>query len=65
MRSRLVPHTEYVTLANPITPERRVLRRNLLASLLEFVEKNERAESIAMFELGPIFEPNKNELAKQ
>jgi phenylalanyl-tRNA synthetase beta chain len=57
--SRLVSFKEYVTVANPITPERRVLRRSLLASLLESVEKNARAESIAMFELGPIFEPNK------
>ncbi len=62
---RLVPHTEYVTLANPITPERRVLRRSLLASLLEAVEKNERAESIAIFELGPIFEPNKMDLPNE
>ncbi|HKG53356.1 MAG TPA: phenylalanine--tRNA ligase subunit beta [Anaerolineales bacterium] len=56
--SRLVSYHDYVTLANPITPERRVLRRTLLASLLESAEKNDRAESIAMFELGPIFEPN-------
>src|SRR5688500_7277577 len=28
--SRLVPHDEYVVIANPITPERRVLRRSLL-----------------------------------
>src|SRR6266540_4673896 len=62
---RLVPHTEYVTLTNPITPERRVLRRSLLASLLEAVEKNERAESIAIFELGPIFEPNKMDLPNE
>src|SRR4029078_8524900 len=60
--SRLVSHREYVTLANPITPDRRVMRRSLLASLLESVEKNERAESIAMFELGPIFEPNNKDL---
>ena len=59
---RLVPYNEYVSLANPITPERRVLRRSLLASLLESVEKNERAESIAMFELGPVFEPNQQGL---
>jgi phenylalanyl-tRNA synthetase beta chain len=58
--SRLAPYDKYVTLANPITPERRVLRRSLLASLLESVEKNERRESIAMFELGPIFEPNQD-----
>ena len=60
--SRLVPHDEYVTLANPITPERRVMRRSLLASLLEAAEKNARAESIAMFEVGSIFEPRKNDL---
>ncbi len=63
--SRLVPYNEYVTLANPITPERRVLRRSLLASLLESVEKNKRAESVAMFELGPIFEPNKTDLPNE
>ena len=62
---RLVPHDEYVTLANPITPERRVMRRSLLASVLESVEKNARAESIAMFELGPIFEPNNDGLPNE
>jgi phenylalanyl-tRNA synthetase beta chain len=60
--SRLVSHNEYVMLANSITPERRVLRRSLLASVLEAVEKNARAESIALFELGPIFEPNQSGL---
>jgi phenylalanyl-tRNA synthetase beta chain len=60
--SRLVPYDEYVTLANSITPERRVMRRSLLASVLEAAEKNERPESVAMFELGPIFVPHRNEL---
>jgi phenylalanyl-tRNA synthetase beta chain len=60
--SRLLSYNEYVTLANSITPERRVMRRSLLASVLESAEKNARAESVAMFELGPIFEPHKNEL---
>jgi len=60
--SRLVSHNDYVMLANPITPERRVMRRSLLASLLESAEKNKRSESIALFELGPIFEPNKTDL---
>ena len=63
--SRLVAYEEYVTLANSITPERRVLRRSLLASLLEAAEKNARAESIAMFELGPIFEPSKEGLPNE
>src|SRR5687768_14481738 len=60
--NRLMPRNEYVVIANPITPERRVLRRSLLASVLESAELNGRADSIAMFEIGPIFEPNRNEL---
>jgi phenylalanyl-tRNA synthetase beta chain len=56
---------EYVVLANPIAPERRVMRRSLLASALESVEKNARAESIALFELGPVFEPVKNDLPNE
>lgn len=60
--SRLVSYSEYVTLANPIAPERGVLRRSLLASVLEAAEKNARAESISMFEIGAVFEPVKNEL---
>ncbi|MGZ9222754.1 MAG: phenylalanine--tRNA ligase subunit beta [Anaerolineales bacterium] len=63
--SRLVPYNEYVTLANSITPERRVLRRSLLASVLESAEKNARAESVTMFELGLIFEPNQNDLPEE
>jgi phenylalanyl-tRNA synthetase beta chain len=63
--SRLVPHNEYVALANSITPERRVLRQSVLASVLESVEKNARAESIAMFELGPIFEPDTSGLPEE
>ncbi|OGO36258.1 MAG: hypothetical protein A2Z03_07850 [Chloroflexi bacterium RBG_16_56_8] len=56
-------HQEHVVIANPITPERRVLRRNLLASVLETVEKNIRlSERLAMFEIGPAFEPRNNEL---
>jgi phenylalanyl-tRNA synthetase beta chain len=58
--SRLVTYNDYVALANAIAPERRVLRRSLLASVLEAAEKNARAESVAMFEIGSIFEPVKN-----
>ncbi|HEX5837365.1 MAG TPA: phenylalanine--tRNA ligase subunit beta, partial [Anaerolineales bacterium] len=58
--SRLAPYAEYVELANPIAPERRVLRRSVLASVLESAEKNARAESVAMFEIGSIFVPVEN-----
>ncbi len=56
---------DHVHIANPIAPERSVLRRSLLTSVLEVVEKNARAESLAMFEIGPIFEPNGNDLPKE
>jgi phenylalanyl-tRNA synthetase beta chain len=62
---RLVAYNDYVALANPIAPERRVLRRSLLASVLEAAEKNARAESIAMFEIGTIFEPAKKDLPNE
>jgi phenylalanyl-tRNA synthetase beta chain len=54
-----------VTIANPITPERRVMRRSLLASVLESAEKSARAEFVAMFEIGSIFEPVKEDLPKE
>jgi phenylalanyl-tRNA synthetase beta chain len=55
----------YVRIANPIAPERSVLRQSLLASVLEIAEKNAKAESIAMFEVGSIFEPVKNDLPNE
>jgi phenylalanyl-tRNA synthetase beta chain len=63
--SRLVTYNEYATLANPIAPERRVLRRSLLASVLDAAEKNGRVESIEMFEIGSIFEPVKGDLPNE
>ncbi|MEP0807531.1 MAG: phenylalanine--tRNA ligase subunit beta [Chloroflexota bacterium] len=63
--SRLAQFDEYVALANPIAPERRVLRRSLSASLLEAVEKNARADSVALFEIGPVFEPQPGDLPNE
>jgi len=63
--SRVVAHSEYVRIANPIAPERSVLRQSLVASVLEVAEKNAKAESIAMFEVGSIFEPVKNNLPNE
>ena len=62
---RVIAHGEYVRIANPIAPERSVLRQSLLAAVLEVAEKNVRAESIAMFEVGSIFEPVKNDLPNE
>jgi phenylalanyl-tRNA synthetase beta chain len=54
---------DYVRIANPIAPERSMMRRSLVASVLDVLEKNIRlSESLAFFEVGPVFEPNKNDL---
>jgi phenylalanyl-tRNA synthetase beta chain len=63
--SRVAQYDDYVVIANPTAPERRVMRQSLLASVLESVEKNARAESISLFEIGPVFEPIKDELPNE
>lgn len=68
IENRLLPkavpgQTEYVKLANPITPEKRVMRRSLLSSVLNVIERNTRlSESLAMFEIGPVFIPQGSDL---
>lgn len=62
---RLVSFDEYTRIANPITPERTTLRRSLVASVLEIAEKNVRAESLSLFEVGPVFEPVKGNLPNE
>lgn len=58
---RLSPETSpeempYITLTNPISPERSVMRHSLLSSVLDIVERNARIrERIALFEINPIF----------
>ena len=48
----------YITVANPIAPERRVLRRSLLASALENLARNARlAPRHSTFEVGRIYHP--------
>ena len=48
----------YLELKNPISAEKTVMRRDLLASMLEVVEKNFRnRDRIALYEIGPVFIP--------
>ena len=64
--SRIAQFDDYVHIANPIAPEKNVLRRSLVASVLDVLEKNIRlGESLSFFEIGPIFEPVKNELPNE
>lgn len=61
--SRITQTDDYVRLANPIAPEKSVLRRSLAASVLDVLEKNIRhRDSFSFFEIGSIFIPHKNDL---
>ncbi|MBI1854810.1 MAG: phenylalanine--tRNA ligase subunit beta, partial [Chloroflexi bacterium] len=64
--SRVIAHNEYVRIANPIAPEKSILRRSLAASVLDALEKNiHLSESLSFFEIGPVFEPLKNDLPNE
>lgn len=52
----------YVHLANPIASDRDVLRRSLLSSVMEVIERNSRIqERLELFEIGPVFVPGGKE----
>ncbi len=52
----------YFVIANPISPNRSVMRQSLLASALETVERNARIRGrIALFEINPVFLPVEGE----
>lgn len=59
--ARLLPKTPpddrpYVTLTNPISPERSVMRHSLLASVLEVAAANTRYQTrVPLFEIGPVY----------
>lgn len=56
----------YVTITNPISPDRSVMRHSLLASVLETAADNSRfRERIAIFEVGPVFLVDEDELLPQ
>ncbi|MFM8274200.1 MAG: phenylalanine--tRNA ligase subunit beta [Gemmata sp.] len=49
---------EFVVIKNPLSPERGVMRRNLLPGLLPIVQRNlEAADSVALYELGFVYLP--------
>ncbi len=51
----------YVTMANPISPERTAMRHSLLTGILDVVAQNLRQrERVALFEIGPVFLPSQN-----
>lgn len=49
----------YIRLKNPMTSDRSVMRRSLLSSVLDTLERNIRLrDRLAIFEIGPVFLPN-------
>jgi phenylalanyl-tRNA synthetase beta chain len=53
----------YVELTNPLSPERRVMRHNLLASVLDIVARNSRYQDrICVYEIGPTYLVDEEEI---
>jgi len=64
--SRVAQHDGYVRIANPIAPEKSVLRRSLTVAVIDVLEKNIRlGESLSFYEIGPVFEPVRNDLPNE
>jgi phenylalanyl-tRNA synthetase beta chain len=54
----VVPEVEYLEIQNPISVERRVMRRSILGTILEIMEYNSSfSQRLALFEIGPVFLP--------
>jgi phenylalanyl-tRNA synthetase beta chain len=52
------PEENYLEIQNPISVDRRVMRRSSLATMLEIIEHNSAfSQRLALFEIGPIFLP--------
>jgi len=61
-----VDRSSYVTLANPSTPERAVMRQSLLNSVLEIAAENTKHhQRVQMFEIGHIYLPPKTDKKKE
>lgn len=55
-RTRMLYERPYVTLSNPIAPDRVVMRQSLLASVLEIAEYNARFHNrFALYEIGSVY----------
>ena len=56
--ARLFDNGRYISLQNPISPERAVMRRTLLPGVLEVAARNlQTFDSVALFELGFVYLP--------
>jgi phenylalanyl-tRNA synthetase beta chain len=61
-----LPPGEYVKLLNPISSERAVMRRSLLASALEVAASNrEHTDTVRLFEIGHVYTPEEGQRLPQ
>jgi phenylalanyl-tRNA synthetase beta chain len=66
--ARTIPYPEkwkpdYIRIVNPSTPDRCVMRRSILASILDCIEKNARqADSQQLFEIGSVYVPEPDQV---
>ncbi len=58
--------SQYVEIANPVGPDRNVLRRSLLSSVMEVAARQvgERPR-VGVFEIGPVFQPKGEDLPEE
>lgn len=57
-KGEAAPARDYIRLKNPMTVDRSVMRRSLLSSVVDTLERNVRLrDRLALFEIGPIFIP--------
>lgn len=62
-KGTVLEQVEYVKLANPISPEKRVMRRSVLSSVLGVIERNARQkDNLALFEIGAVYIPQESDL---
>jgi phenylalanyl-tRNA synthetase beta chain len=53
-----LPEAEYVTLLNPISSERTVMRHSILPGMLEVLKRNlDHTEDVRLFEIGSVYLP--------
>jgi phenylalanyl-tRNA synthetase beta chain len=57
-----LPQAEYVTLLNPISSERMVMRHSVLTGMLEVLRRNlDHVEDVRLFEIGSVYLPRPGE----
>lgn len=60
-----IPLVDHISLANPLTEDREVMRRSLLPSLQEILDQNPERKDLTVFELAHVYHPQENDIPEQ